>query len=141
MDQPWNSAANAAAMRRTVAVLQHPDRKPKQDSNGFALSHFTGNVNIFSPERVVRIRDVRDGASNTLLAGEAAGNYKPWGDPTNLRDPAVGINKGSDTWGGTVGGGVMLLVDGSARFVSENIDPATLKALSTPAGGEVVNEY
>ena len=39
------------------------------------------------------------------------------------------------------GGAHMLLGDGSARFLSENLDIATLKALVTPDGGEVVGEF
>jgi hypothetical protein len=35
----------------------------------------------------------------------------------------------------------MCLADGSVRFVSENIDPAVLKALATPAGGEMIGEF
>jgi len=40
-----------------------------------------------------------------------------------------------------VGGVQMTLADGSVRFVSENIDHATLDAAATRAGGEVLSEF
>ena len=40
-----------------------------------------------------------------------------------------------------VGGVQMLLCDGSARFVSDNIDLNTWRALGTRDGGEVIGEF
>jgi prepilin-type N-terminal cleavage/methylation domain-containing protein/prepilin-type processing-associated H-X9-DG protein len=39
------------------------------------------------------------------------------------------------------GGAQVLLGDGSVRFLSENLNPAVLRALVTPKGGEVVGEF
>ncbi|APZ92386.1 DUF1559 domain-containing protein [Fuerstiella marisgermanici] len=39
------------------------------------------------------------------------------------------------------GGGTFLLCDGSARFVSENIDLGVYRGLSTIAGGEIIGEF
>ena len=40
------------------------------------------------------------------------------------------------------GGGVnVLLLDGSVRFVGNDVAPATWRALGTRAGGEVVGDY
>ena len=40
-----------------------------------------------------------------------------------------------------VGGAQFTLADGSARFISENIDLGILKSLGTRAGGEVIGEF
>ena len=40
-----------------------------------------------------------------------------------------------------VGGVQILLCDGSARFISDNIDTATWRALGTRDGGEVIGEF
>jgi len=34
----------------------------------------------------------------------------------------------------------MIFMDGSGRFINENIDPGVLEALSTPDGGETVDQ-
>ena len=85
---------------------------------------------------------ITDGTSNTIYAGEAAGNFKGWGDPANLRDPALGINAGPDGFGSRSPGGANFnLLDGSVRFISDNIDPGVLKALSTPDAGDTVGAF
>ncbi len=46
------------------------------------------------------------------------------------------------TWHSDHVGGVQFgLTDGSVRFVTDSIDRATLDALATRAGGEVVGDY
>ena len=39
------------------------------------------------------------------------------------------------------GGAQVALVDGSVRFLSENLDRTVLRSLSTRGGGEVVGEF
>lgn len=144
---------------------------------------------------LVRIRDVTDGTSLTLLLGERnhtdtnydtfySGGYTQnpmagWGywasaggqfattdltmssfGPINYRLPFSFSNKpGSISSSATfdaapevinrmcafgsqhVGGCHFALVDGSVRFVSENIDSTVLRGLSTRAGAEVVGEF
>lgn len=47
----------------------------------------SGNARPVGGDVPWSIRQITDGTSNTLLMGEAAGNYKPWGNPTDWRDP------------------------------------------------------
>jgi prepilin-type processing-associated H-X9-DG protein len=90
--------------------------------------------------QVVRAVDRKDGTANTLMAGEAADDFKPWGHPTNWRDPAIGINRSPQGFGSPHrGGAVFLFMDGSVRFIKDTVDPQVLKSLSTPAGGEPIN--
>jgi hypothetical protein len=73
--------------------------------------------------------------------GEVKEHFKPWGHSVNWRDPAEGINKSPDGFGAPWGGGAQFsFMDGSVRFISEGIDPAVLRALSAPAGGEKIPE-
>jgi prepilin-type processing-associated H-X9-DG protein len=40
-----------------------------------------------------------------------------------------------------IGGGHFLMIDGSVRFVSENINTTTYRALSTISGGEIIGDF
>lgn len=144
---------------------------------------------------LIRMRDVIDGTSNTILLGERShfdpnydtffangytqnpmGGWVYWAPsggqlgltdvtmssfgPINYRLPFNFANKpGSINSSATfdasaesinrlnafgslhTGGAQVALVDGSVRFLSENIDAQTLRSLTTRAGGEVVGEF
>jgi len=143
MSQPWNSGRNADAMKRRVRAYQIPNPNlPTKNAAGFELSHYAANVHVLGGKRPPSSYEITDGASNTLLIGEAAGNYRPWGHPHNYRDPMLGINKSPDGFGSPwPTGAVFSFADGHTKFISDNIDPQVLRALSTPAGGEKVGDY
>jgi prepilin-type N-terminal cleavage/methylation domain-containing protein len=139
-------------------------------ADGVAYAYATSGL-IF-PHSKVRMADIVDGTSNTILLGESSssqgwtpalkagwGGIQPWTwgmywysttrrltiDSKHITFP---INfKGSFGNNTTpytsfhVGGAHFLLADGSCRFFSENMDLATLKALSTRAGNEVIGEF
>jgi prepilin-type processing-associated H-X9-DG protein len=138
---PWADPDNAPALRQRVAAYLNPAVEEQQDKNEFFLSHYAGNARVLGGDVGWKMKDITDGLSNTLLAGEVAGNFKPWGHPANWRDPALGINSTPDGFGApwqTTKGANFSFADGSVRFIKEDIDPVTLKALSTPNGGESV---
>jgi hypothetical protein len=136
----WNDPKNRVPMQTQVASYVSPGISEIKDAAGYALTHYAGNSHLFRPNRAFRISEITDGTVNTILAGEAAGNFQPWGHPDNCRDPGNGIDAGPDSFGRPhfppVAGFVMC--DGSVRFLSRNIDPKILKGLATPAGGETV---
>ena len=134
---------------------------------------------------LIRIRDVIDGTSSTLLLGERnhvdsvydsffasgattnpIGGWGFWASsggqlaltdltmssfaPINFKMPAglaptanspEEILRLNSFGSQHTGGAQFALVDGSVRFVSENLDRNVLRALSTRAGGEVVGEF
>lgn len=81
---------------------------------------------------------ITDGTSNTILYVEG-GDKATWSqfneykfDPNGAL-PALG-HPNRDTF-------TVLLADGSSRQLRKSINPATLKALITRAGGEVIGDY
>jgi hypothetical protein len=145
---PWNHPKNLPAMRTSVEAYYSPDLGKEKDRAGLALSKFAGNVHVLAGDKALSKKEITDGLSHTILAGEVADGYKPWGDPTNWRDPALGLRSSPTTFGfGNVrapggsrveGGCWFLFADGSVRFVKANVDPKVLRALATPSGGEKV---
>lgn len=112
----------------------------------------------------IRIGDVTDGTSNTLLVGERTGNkpkpgcasgegasYTCWtGQYGSVGHVNLGINSACRTGYQTglgfgsmhVGGAHFVMADGSVRFISENVSqPSVLLPLSTRGTGEIIGEY
>jgi WD40 repeat protein len=137
---PWDDPKNRVPMQTQVAAYRSPAISQIKDAAGYALTHYAGNSHLFQKNRAFRISQITDGTVNTIMAGEAAGNFLPWGHPQNCRDPGIGISAGPDSFARPnfpqVAGFVMC--DGSVRFLNRNIDPGVLKALATPAGNENV---
>lgn len=112
-----------------------------------------------SYKKKTKMRDITDGATNTLLVGEI--DFSPTGKPstgTSVVGSVWAYGYAGYTWGTTYhrlnrhngtttygtfrsqhpGGTHFAMVDGSVHFISENIDFDVYRALSTRAGGEIV---
>jgi hypothetical protein len=119
-------AAEPRAPRDVVSWLYHVVRVP------------VGDGAIYSSGRdAPAIRDITDGASNTILAVEVDdGHAVPWTKPEDLPFDPQRPEKGL---GGTYPGGFLaLFADASASPIELPGDPQHLRALFTRAGGEVV---
>lgn len=138
-DFAWNSPQNQSPFSQQIDTYLNPGVSRHPDG---AVSHHAGNSHLFQFNKGVSIAEITDGTSNTILAGNVSTGFKLWGDPTNVRDPGLGIGNTPEQFGGPFQGGAhFLLADGSVRFIRENIDRNVLKALATPAGGEQVGEF
>ncbi len=140
-DQSWRHESNRAAFKTHVDFFEagHPDIGPTAD--GFAPIGYSANSHLLTLPKL-RLRNITDGSPNTILMGEIGAEYPAWGDPMNWRDPAIGINSSPHGFGFPEGCATQFLLwDGSVRSVNHTIDNATLRALATPAGGEVVGDF
>jgi type II secretory pathway pseudopilin PulG len=139
---PWNHESIVQHYRYQYPVFLNPSIGEVLSKDGLGYAHYAGNSNLFKSNSMFHFDECTDGLSNTLMVGDIKEGLKAWGTPGNVRDPALGLNKGSNTFGSPHTGGVhFLLMDGSVRFLSENVDLEVLKALGTPAGGEDVSGF
>jgi hypothetical protein len=142
LDLPWRHPDNRTAFATEVAFFRSPYLETARAADGWALTHYAGNIYLLGG-RLLNLRDIADGTSNTLFIGETAAEFTPWGKPFNSRDPGLGINLAANGFGcpeSTVKGVNFAVGDGSVRFISEDISPRVLKALATPAGGETIDD-
>lgn len=116
---------------------------------------------LFYHNSRVRIRDVIDGTTNTIMVGERTTFSEPGEDDfygswpgiiTGTEEAAarfMGIadhvpnelEHPEDFASNHVGGAHFVLADGSVHFISENIDEGLFISLATRAGGEIVSEF
>jgi RNA polymerase sigma factor (sigma-70 family) len=135
LDEPWNSTHNKKLLGRMPKVFEIPsDGKKKEGLTHYQV--FTGPGTLFMGNTKIRLTDITDGTSNTLLVLEAK-DPVAWTKPADLtlpkdkdKIPAVG--------GHFSNGFNILLCDGSVRFLPLNPSPKLLRAIVTPAGGEVI---
>jgi prepilin-type processing-associated H-X9-DG protein len=136
---PWNDPRNTPVFQTLIHPYLRPFVTPEKNAAGYALSHYAANVHMLGGDTPWSLFVVSDGTANTLLVGEVMTGLKPWGDPTNWRDPGLGLNQNPNGFGSPSPGANFLMVDGSVRFIKNSVDPEVLKALSTPAGHEKID--
>ena len=131
----WDDPVNAASFRAVIPELCNPAFRtpPLRNSRGYGLNHFAGNRWLLDRTDPVPFQELRHVSANTLLIGEVNSEFMPWGEPGNLRDPTVGFNTQAGFGGVSGAEGVrFLMLDGSVRFVGNDISPEVLEAMSHP---------
>jgi hypothetical protein len=138
----WDDPVNLPHTGTSIDEYRNPNvpRPWFPAENDASLTHYAGNVHVLPAGPALRLSDITDGDSQTILLGEVVSEFQPWAAPGNVRDPALGINADSHGFGGPSkhGGASFGFLDGKVSFLNENIDPAVLRAIATPAGGETV---
>ena len=159
-EQAWDSETNAEFAEFSIQAYENPGSVRDSDSV-FGVTNYVGicgvgkdaptlpmtdkRVGVFGYDRKLSFRNVTDGTSNTVAVSEASDKIGPWaagGDSTLRSLTKKPYINGPDGIGGPFNGGCnMMILDGSVRFISENIDPEVMEALSTIHGGEVVGDF
>jgi prepilin-type processing-associated H-X9-DG protein len=148
LDEPWDSPNNI----RLLNMIPRVYLRPGEVNDGSGKTHyqvFVGAGTIFddrslpkkpqmagTPEGGIRIVEITDGSSMTILVAEGK-NAVPWTKPEDLPfDPKGPL---PELGGASPRGFNVAFADGSVRFFDQNIPEATLKAMITRNGGEMFN--
>lgn len=139
LSKPWNDPANLAAYETNIETY----RCPSADIPPFHATYkgLVGSGLFFDSSQSRKIRDIKDGTSNTLMVVEVAQKDSVhWMTPEDVDEGFLtGIAEQTDF--SHTGGFQAALADGSVRYLSKNTAAETLDALITVAGGETIGEY
>jgi len=156
LDEPWDSEHNRQFHSWVFSIYQCPADKysgvraflagrfPKIQRGELNCNYsvVVGEQTIFPGSQPVKMSQITDGTSNTILIVERL--YPVcWMDPTHeitFDDACLGIN--ANVYGpgsGHRGGCNAATADGWTGYISETIEPKTFKAMLTKAGGEATD--
>jgi hypothetical protein len=136
LDEPWDSAHNKKVFEENpmpAVFAVEGVNKPGDKDTHFQV--FRGNGAMFEVIRGVKLADITDGTSNTVMVATAK-TPVPWTKPDDIEfdpkaDPRDLLLFVDDVCN-------LALGDGSVRAIRKTISADTLRALVTRNGGEVV---
>jgi hypothetical protein len=149
LDLPWDDPHNAELLRGVAfGTLRCPSSPgPLVEEDGFARTsyvavtgadwtHGPGEARgIIGPDRGLSLEEITDGSSNTIMVAEVTDGGRWFAAGAGTARPIdAWIDRAP--WSSHPGGGQVALADGSVRFLSDDIEPATLRALATARGRE-----
>jgi hypothetical protein len=140
--EPWDGPNNSRLLSRMPPFYACPSHPGAPGSTTTAYAAVFGEHCVFRGSEPVKIMDITDGTSNTLIVVEAAKAGIPWMKPEDIDitlHPTLGDPGGfsSDHTGGVQG----VMADGSVHFLSQNISQQVLDALFTRDGKEAAGPF
>ena len=139
LDEAWDSPHNKKLIAKMPRLFADPSGKLKKAGMTRYMVPVGKNFIFDGKPEGLRIREITDGTSNTIMLVEAAPeNAVVWTKPDDL--PVDTKNPFKGLIGKDGKGFLATFADGSVRFISKSMKPKILKALFTRNGGEVVTE-
>jgi prepilin-type processing-associated H-X9-DG protein len=140
-DEPWDGPHNRRLAEQPPFVFQCPSNESTAGAAHYVA--VVGDTTMWPGAGTVAIGTLAegDGTSGTIAVVETTGADISWMEPRDvtLEEAAQGI--GEEASGGISshhpGGVNVLMADGSARFVTDDVHRSVWRGLSTRDGGEV----
>lgn len=134
--KPWDDPANARAGEERLSVFICPNTTTPRNATAYLATLEPGGCLI--PGRSRRLADVSDGTASTLLIIEAGDDRAVlWMAPSDA-DESVLTGLASEKLH-HAGGTHAAFADGAVRFLKARTPVPILRALTTAAGGEVID--
>lgn len=139
LSKPWNDPANSKAFEARVSVFCCPSTQ--LENNETTYFGVSGEHSVFFGNQSRQLADIKDGASDTLMVVEMPPESAiPWMMPQDAGLAAIQKIRASEKLAHSEGFN-FVRCDGSAQFLSSQVDDTVLQALVTIDGGETVGEY
>lgn len=139
-NEPWDGTNNQALASLRLTVFHCPsDETPVATDTNYVMIVGKGTIGG-EPNECVKMSDIRDGTSNTILAIEVDGSGIQWLEPRDMTvDEAVQYitNPAANGRSHAHPGGVnAAFADGSVQFIADSIDPAVLRSMMVRDDGQ-----
>lgn len=131
LDEPWDSEHNKAL------ISKMPSQFGKNEEGKTRIHALSGAGTAFAENAGAKLFDATDGMSNTLMVVEGGADTadfwtKPGGLAFDVNEPLKCLGQLDDEF-------KVLMMDGFARRLSKNVDPATFAKLAQKADGQPVS--
>ncbi len=137
LDEPWDSEHNKKLLDHMPKIYAVPADEKALKAHETHYLGFFGKGAFFNGKKGIRIADITDGTSNTILVVEAD-KAVPWTKPEDLPfEAGKPLPKLGTFW---PNGFQAAICDGSVRMLRKDIKPTTLRSLITINGGEVIGD-
>jgi hypothetical protein len=131
---PWDQPPNSALLPRRPSIFETPINPPADPTTTY-IQVLTGPKTLFpEPTAVVRVENITDGMSNTILMMQATTGAVPWTKPADIvmTQPGQPLPPGLQGQGFVVG-----MCDGSVRWIDRSkVSEKTLRLAIDPADGQ-----
>jgi Protein of unknown function (DUF1559) len=140
-DKPWDHEENLNTLKTRVSEYRNPLIVYNyQDPKGREIAMYAANSMVMTRNSAIKMAEMTDGTSNTMVMGTINEGFPAWGDPDNSRNPAEGFGGGSKAFGNATGRNPMILMfDGSVREVDPKISKEVAAQLGNPKDGQIVS--
>ena len=142
-NEPWDSPRNQRVTGTVVPAYKCPSALGGPTETNYMV--VTGPGTLFEGAEACSMAKISDGLSNTILVVEVGGTGVNWAEPRDLdgRKVSPPFSPPRPDAAGSYHAGHLnvALGDGSTRPLSDSIDPATVRGLTTRAGGEQIQPY
>jgi hypothetical protein len=139
LDEPWDSPHNKALIPRMPSVYACPSARPGLAREG-KTTYLTprGPATVFPGAEGIKIQDITDGTSNTIMAVDASDDAAvTWTKPDDWEVAPEFQTRG--LFGHHGAGTQFLFCDGGVRFLRQKIAPSVFQKLTTRSGREVID--
>jgi len=144
-NEPWDGPNNSRLAAMMPPIYACPSDPQAPGANATDYLAVAGPGAIFDGDKRCSLNDVTDGTQNTLMVAEVTGANVNWMEPRDLdvsqMTGAINAPGGAEISSRHPGGAIALYADGSVHFLSNSLPPATIKALATKGGGEMVSGF